>query len=343
MQAIIQRKYGFPEDVLQVREVPEPAVGDTEVLVQVFCSSIAGDDWHLMRGQPYVARVATGLRAPRNRIPGRDVAGRVQSIGAAVTRFQPGDEVFGWCDGGMAEYVAVSEDALMPKPVNLTSAEAAAVPISALTALQAVREKGNARPGAKVLVIGASGGVGTFAVQLAKAFGTEVVGVCSSGNVALVQSLGADRVVDYSLEDFAAGGDRYDAIVDLVGNRSMSALRRTLKPDGTLVMVGGSGGRWFKGTNRFLGAMLLSPFSRQRLRPLIHQDRREDLATLKELIEAGLVRPVVSAEYRLSEVQEAIRHFAEGHGRGKVVITVADSRSRAEPGEAQGARQLSSV
>ncbi len=321
MKAIIQSRYGAPSDVLEVQEIDTPVPREDEVLVRVEAAPIAGDDWHLMRGRPYIARFATGLRRPRNRIVGRELAGRVDAIGDRVERFKPGDQVFGWSAGALAEYVAVPENSLAPKPSNLTAEEAAPVPVSAFTALQALRDKGGVEPGQHVLIIGASGGVGTFAVQIAKALGARVTGVCSSANVELVRSLGADRVVDYTREDVTADS-RYDLIVDLVGDRSLSDLRRELAPSGTLVLVGGSGGRWFKGTDRFLRAMLLSPFVQQRLRPLVHADRQDDLLALKEMIEAGRVAPVISARFPMSEVAEAVGHFKAGHARGKVVIAI---------------------
>jgi NADPH:quinone reductase-like Zn-dependent oxidoreductase len=322
MRAIIHDAYGSPDDVLELRDIDTPAIRGGEVLVEVHASAVAGDDWHLVRGEPYAARLVTGLRTPKHRVPGRDVAGRVQAVGAAVTEFAPGDEVFGWCVGAFAEHVAVPETNLLHRPANLTLEQAAVVPVSGFTALQAVRDAGRVQPHQRVLVIGASGGVGTFTVQIAKAFGATVTGVCSTTNTDLVRSIGADHVVDYTLEDFAERAQRYDLIIDLVGNRSLSDLRHALTRRGTLVLVGGTGGRWFKGTHRFLGALLLSPFVRHRLRPLIHQDRTRDLATLKELIEAGKLTPVVSAHFSLTELPEAIRHFAHGHARGKVAITV---------------------
>lgn len=334
MKAIVQEKYGAPDEVLGLREIDKPAVKDGAVLIRVCASAAAGDDWHLVRGLPYAARMATGLFKPKNRIPGRDVAGVVEAVGKNVTRFKPGDEVFGWCEGAFAEYAAVPADALALKPANLTLAEAAVVPISAFTALQALRDKGRIQPGQKVLIVGASGGVGTFAVQLAKALGAEVTGVCSTKNVELVRALGADHVVDYTREDFTAGAQRYDLIVDMVGNRSISACRRALAAAGTLVMVGSSGlsakpgqrlgwlDRCFMGVHRWIKALVLSPFVRHTLKPCVHVDSQEDLTALKELIEAGKVRPVISATYPLGKVHDAIRHFAAGHARGKVVIAV---------------------
>lgn len=322
MKAIVQDRYGPPEDVLLLQDVDRPIVSDDEVLVRVHASAVAGDDWHLVRGLPYVARMVTGLLKPKNRIPGRDIAGVVEAVGRNVTQFGPGDGVFGWCEGAFGEYATASEDWLALKPSNLTFEQAAVVPISGFTALQAVGDTGRLQPGQQVLIIGASGGVGTFAVQIAKSFGATVVGVCSTGSVDLVRSLGADRVVDYTQEDFTRDGQRYDLIVDMVGARSLADTRRVLSPTGTLVMVGSSGGRWFKGTDRWAGAVLLSPFVRQRLRPLVHSDNKDDLVVLKQLIEAGKVTPVISAQYPVSRVAEAIRHFEEGHARGKVVIVV---------------------
>jgi NADPH:quinone reductase-like Zn-dependent oxidoreductase len=322
MKAIIQDRYGPPQDVLLLQDVDRPNVSDDEVLVRVHASAAAGDDWHLVRGLPYVARMVTGLLKPKNRIPGRDVAGVVKAVGRNVTQFGPGDGVFGWCEGAFAEYATASEDWLALKPSNLTFEQAAVVPISGFTALQAVGDTGRLQPGQQVLIIGASGGVGTFAVQIAKSLGATVVGVCSTGSVDLVRSIGADRVVDYTQEDFTRDGQRYDLIVDMVGARSLADTRRVLSPAGTLVMVGSSGGRWFKGTDRWAGAVLMSPFVRQRLRPLVHTDRKDDLVVLKQLIEARKVTPVISAQYPLSRVAEAISHFEEGHARGKVVIMV---------------------
>jgi NADPH:quinone reductase-like Zn-dependent oxidoreductase len=246
----------------------------------------------------------------------------VEAVGDGVTRFQPGDEVFGIAKGSFAEYARASEDKLAPKPANLTFEQAAVVAISGLTALQGLRDHAHVCPGQKVLIVGASGGVGTYAVQVAKVFGAHVTGVCSTTKVDLVRSIGADQVVDYTREDFAANGRRYEVILDMSGDRRLRDLRRALAPDGTLVMVGGSGGRWFKGTDRFLTGLLLSVFTQQSLRPLIHADRGRDLAIVKELIEAGHVRPIVAATYPLSRVRDAIEHFENGHARGKVVIAV---------------------
>jgi NADPH:quinone reductase-like Zn-dependent oxidoreductase len=281
--------------------------------------------WHLMTGLPYLVRImGYGLRTPKVRIRGRDVAGRVEAVGKNVTGFHLGEEVFGICDGSFAEYVCARADKLAPKPANLTFEQAAAVPISALTALQALRDRGKVQAGQKVLIIGAAGGVGSFAVQLAKAFGAEVTGVCSTTKVDLVRSIGADEVIDYTREDFADGARRYDLILDTAGRRSLSQLRRALTHRGTLVIVGGEGGgRWLGGFDRqILRAPILSLFARQRLRPFVSKERSEDLVVLKRLIEAGKVTPVIDRTYPLGDAPEAIRYLEAGHARGKIVITV---------------------
>ncbi len=323
MKAIVQDTYGSP-DVLQLKEIDRPLVGDDEVLVRVHAAGVDQGVWHMMAGLPYLIRIAGfGLRTPKNPVRGYDVAGRVEAVGENVSRFQPGDEVFGTCRGSFAEYACARADRLAPKPASLTFEQAAAVPISGYAALQAVRDQGKVRPGQRVLVIGAGGGVGTFAVQLAKGFGAEVTGVCSTTKTELVRSIGADHVIDYTREDFADGRNRYDVILDIAGNRSLSHLRRALAPEGTLVIVGGEGGgRWLGGIDRQLRAMLLSPFVRQKLGTWISTEREEDLETLRELLEAGKVRPVVDRTFPLSEVPEAIRYMRNGQARGKVVITV---------------------
>ena len=323
MKAIVQDKYGSP-DILQLREIDRPTVGDDEVLVRVHAAGVDQGVWHLMAGLPYLLRVAGfGLRAPKNPVRGSDAAGRVEAVGENVTRFQPGDEVFGTCRGSFAEYACARADRLAPKPANLTFEQAAAVPVSGCAALQAVRDQGRVRPGQHVLIIGAGGGVGTFAVQLAKAFGAEVTGVCSTTKTDLVRSIGADHVIDYTREDFADGRNRYDVILDIAGNRSLSHLRRALSPEGTLVIVGGEGGgRWFGGIDRQLRAHLLSPFVRQKMGTWISTERKEDLEALRELLEAGKVTPVIDRTFPLSEAPEAIRYLRTGHAHGKVVITV---------------------
>ena len=323
MKAIVQDTYGSP-DVLQLREIDTPVAGDDDVLVQVRAAGVDQGVWHLMAGLPYLVRIAgVGLRAPKNPIRGVDVAGRVEAVGENVTRFQPGDEVFGTCRGSFAECACARADRLARKPANLTFDQAAAVPVSGCTALQAVRDRGKVRAGQRVLIIGAGGGVGTFAVQLAKAFGAEVIGVCSTTKMELVRSIGADRVIDYTQEDFADGRNRYDVILDIAGNRSLSHLRRALAPEGRLVLVGGEGGgRWLGGVDRTLRALVLSPFVRQKLSTWIATQPREDLEALHELLEAGKVTPVVDRTFPLSEVPEAIRYLRDGRAHGKVVITM---------------------
>jgi NADPH:quinone reductase-like Zn-dependent oxidoreductase len=324
MKAVVQGTYGSP-DVLELRDVDRPVVGDGDVLVRVYGAGVDPGVWHLMTGRPYLVRVmGYGLRTPKVGIRGRDVAGRVEAVGNNVTQVQPGEEVFGIGEGSFAEYVSARPDKLAPKPANLTFEQAAAVPISGLTALQALRDTGKVQPGQKVLIIGAAGGVGSFAVQLAKAFGAEVTGVASTTKVDLVRSLGADEVLDYTREDFADGARRWDLIVDTAGRRSLSHLRDALTRRGTLVIVGGEGGgRWLGGFDRqILRAPILSLLVRQRLRPLVSKERSGDLVVLKELIEAGKVTPDIDRTYPLSEVPEAIRYLEAGHARGKIVIRV---------------------
>jgi NADPH:quinone reductase-like Zn-dependent oxidoreductase len=323
MKAIVQDTYGSP-GVLQLREIDKPMVGDGDVLVRVHAAGVDQGVWHLMAGLPYLVRVAgVGLRAPRNPVRGVDVGGRVEAVGENVIQIQPGDEVFGTCRGAFAEYACARADQLAPKPTNLTFEQAAAVPVSGCTALQAVRDRGKIRPGRRVLIIGAGGGVGTFAVQLAKALGGEVTGVSSTTKVELVRSIGADRVIDYTREDFADDRNRYDVILDIAGNRSLSHLRRALDPEGTLVLVGGEGGgRWLGGVDRTLRALVLSRFVRQKLVTWIATQPKEDLEALHELLEAGKVTPVVDRTFPLSEVPEAIRYLRDGRAHGKVVITV---------------------
>jgi NADPH:quinone reductase-like Zn-dependent oxidoreductase len=323
MKAIVRDEYG-PPDVLDLREIDKPVVEDDEVLVRVHAAGVGREVWHVMTGLPYPIRLAGyGLRAPKNPVIGSDVAGVVEAIGKDVRRFRPGDEVFGIGKGSYAEYARAREDKLAPKPANLTFGQAAAVAISGLTALQGLRDHGRVGPGQKVLVVGASGGVGTFAVQIAKALGAHVTGVCSTKKVETVRSIGADHVIDYTQEDFAEGDQRYDLILDIGGNSSLSRLRRALAPEGTLVITGGEGGgRWLGGTDRQLRAMMLSPFVGQKLGTFINKENHEDLTVLTELIEAGMVTPVIDRTYPLSEVPEAIRYLEEGHAQGKVVITV---------------------
>jgi NADPH:quinone reductase-like Zn-dependent oxidoreductase len=321
MKAIVQDTYGSA-DVLELRDIDTPAIGDDDVLIRVRAASAHIGDWHVMTGLPYLGRMAFGLRTPKARVRGTDVAGRVEAVGQNVTTFRPGDEVFGSCNGSFAEHATARPDRLGPKPANLTFEQAATVPTSGCTALQALRNVGKVQAGQKVLIIGAAGGVGSFAVQIAKAFGAHVTGVGSTTKVDLVRSIGADEVIDYTREDFAATGQRYDVILDIAGNRSVSHLRRALAPRGHLVIVGGEGGgRWF-GIGRQLRASVLSLFVGQKLGTLIAKPTGEDLVVLKELIEAGKVMPVIDSTYPLSQVPEAIVHLEEGHARGKVVITV---------------------
>lgn len=323
MKAIVQDRYGST-DVLEFRDIEDPVVGENDVLVRVHAAGCGPDVWHLMTGLPYFVRPTIGLRRPRVGVRGRDVAGRAQAVGARVTGFRPGDEVMGIVEGSFAELAIGRLDKLVPKPVRLTFEQAAAAPISGLTALQAIRDVGEVRPGQRVLVIGAGGGVGTLTVQVAKAFGAQVTGVCSTSKVDLVRSIGADEVIDYTREDFPDGTRRWDLIVDTAGRRPLSVLRRALSPRGTLVIVGGEGGgRWTGGFFRqILRAPLLSLFTAQRLRPVVSKEKREDLQAVAELIETGTVTPVIDRTYPLIEAPEAIRYLEQGHSRGKVVITV---------------------
>jgi NADPH:quinone reductase-like Zn-dependent oxidoreductase len=321
MQAIVHSRYG-PPDALQLKDIDTPVITDDQVLVRVHAAAVGKGDWLTVRGLPYVARLRYGLRKPTHPVPGFDLAGRVEAVGSKVTRLQPGDAVFGWCDGSFAEYASVPEGQLVLKPANLTFEQAAAVPISGFAALQALRDTGEVQPGQQVVIIGASGGVGSFAVQLAKTFGAEVTGVCSTKSVEMVRSLGADQVIDYTQEDFTRSGQRYDLILEMAGNRSLADLRRALTPKGTLVLVGGSGGKWFMGTGRTLRAVLVSPFMGQRLRSFFSKPKRTDLVVLKELIEAGKITPVIDRTFPLNEGREAIRYVGERSTQGKTVITM---------------------
>jgi NADPH:quinone reductase-like Zn-dependent oxidoreductase len=320
MKAIVYCDYGSP-DVLKVEDVEKPVPGDDEVLIRVRAAALNPLDWHFMRGTPYVGRIGMGLRRPEVTRLGVDFAGTVEAIGKKVTRFKPGDEVFGARTGAFGEYVSVrAEGAVAPKPANLTFEQAASVPIAAITALQGLRDKGQVRAGQKVLINGASGGVGTFAVQIAKSLGADVTGVCSSRNVDLVRSLGADRVIDYTRTDFTKGDQRYDLIFDTVGNHSLSECRRALNPGGIYLIVGGPSGRWIAPLDRALGAFVLSPFVSQKLVMFFARMNRDDLVALGDLVQAGKVTPVIDRRYRLSEVPAAMRYLEEGHARGKVVI-----------------------
>jgi NADPH:quinone reductase-like Zn-dependent oxidoreductase len=322
MKAIVYCDYGSP-DVLKLENIEKPTLEDDQVLVRVRAASVNPLDWHYMRGTPYVMRMEAGLRKPKVIRLGVDFAGTVEAVGRNVKRFQPGDEVFGGRTGAFAEYVAVREDrALALKPANLTFEQAASVPIAALTALQGLRDKGKIQPGQKVLINGASGGVGTFAVQIAKSFGAEVTGVCSTRNVEMVRSIGADQVIDYTKEDFTKGTQRYDVIFDAVGNHSLLESRRALNPKGKYIMVGGPPGRWIDPLPRALNAFVLSRFVSQDLAMFLAQLNKEDLTILGDLMHAGKVRPVIDRQYSLSEVPEAIRYLEKGHARGKVVISL---------------------
>jgi NADPH:quinone reductase-like Zn-dependent oxidoreductase len=324
MQAIVQDQYGPAEDVLRLEDIDRPAIGDDEVLLRVHAAGVDRGVWHLMTGLPYPVRFAGyGVRAPKDRVRGRDVAGRVEAVGRAVTTLAAGDEVFGISDGSFAGYACARADKLAPLPRGLTFEQAAAVPVSALTALQAVRDHGRVQAGQKVLVIGASGGVGTFAVQIARAFGAEVTGVCSSAKVDLVRSIGADHVIDYTLGDISRGGVRYDVILDIGGSRPLRSLRRILAPRGTLVIVGAeTGGRWLGGTDRLVRALLLSPFVGPKLGTFMCSENAADLLVLTGLIESGQVMPVIDRTYPLSETPAAVAYLQAGRARGKVVISV---------------------
>jgi NADPH:quinone reductase-like Zn-dependent oxidoreductase len=325
MTAIVQDEYGTaPEDVLRLAEIARPTIAADEILVRVHAASVDRGTWHLMAGLPYPVRIlGFAFRAPKVSNPGRSLAGTVESAGHEVTGFEPGDEVYGTCDGSFAPYARVRASRLAPKPANLSFEQAAAVPVSALTALQAVRDHAKVQPGQQVLIIGASGGVGTFAVQIAKAFGAEVTGVCSTAKMDLVRAIGADHVIDYTREDIAEDEHRYDVILDIGGNRRLSRLRRALTPRGRLVIVGGeTGGRWLGGTDRQLRALLLSPLVSQELSTFVASENSADLGVLRDLIESGKIAPAVDRTYPLSETPAAIRYVQEGRARGKVVITI---------------------
>jgi NADPH:quinone reductase-like Zn-dependent oxidoreductase len=323
MKAIVYHRYGSP-DVLEYKEIETPAPEDDQVLIEVRAASVNPIDWHFMRGTPYVARIISGLRKPKHRRLGADVAGRVEAVGRNVTRFKPGDEVYGTCRGTFAEYACAPDRALALKPDNATFEQAAAVPVAAFSALQSLR-KGRIQPGHKVLINGAAGGVGTFAVQIAKSFGAEVTGVCSTRNVEMVRSIGADRVIDYTRHNFTEGYEHYDIIVDCIGNHSLSVFRRVLKAKGSYIMIGGPTGRWFRPMDRGIRALLLSPFVSQKLAMFLARSSKDDLAVLRDLIEAGKVTPVIDRYFGLSEVPRAIRYLEEGHARGKVVITIKEN------------------
>lgn len=322
MQAIVQDTYGSAE-VMQLRHIDKPEVGDGEVLVRVRAAGVNPADWAVMSGLPYIARPAYGLRRPKIGVRGTDVAGTVEAVSPGVTHLRVGDEVFGWCTGSYAEYVATAEGTLATKPANVTFEQAAAVAMAGMVALQALRDHGRVRAGQRVLINGASGGIGTFAVQIAKSLGAHVTGVASTRNVELVRSIGADEVIDYTQADFTKAGLRYDVILDCVANHSLSDLRRALTPTGTLIPNGGNfGNRWFAGGGRVLSANVVSRFVSQTLRPFLLSPNLDDLVVLKELIEAGKLTPVIERTYPLKEAPQALSHVGEGHARGKVAITV---------------------
>jgi NADPH:quinone reductase-like Zn-dependent oxidoreductase len=326
MQAIVQTEYGSA-DVFRLGEIERPTIGDDEVLVRVHAAGLDRGTWHLMAGKAYLIRLmGFGIRRPKNPVPGLDVAGTVVAVGADVTRFEVGDEVFGISTGSFAEYAAAREDKLVHKPANLTFEQAAVVAISGITALQSLRDAGRLEAGQHVLIVGASGGVGTYAVQIAKALGAEVTGVCSTAKVDLVREIGADHVIDYTKDDFADGPQRYDLILDIGGNSPLSRLRRALTPHGTLVLVGGeNGGRWIGGMDRQLRALALSPFVGQRLTMTISKERYADIERVARLVEAGQVTPAIDKTYPLHQAAAAMRRLEAGRARGKLVIAVTDA------------------
>jgi NADPH:quinone reductase-like Zn-dependent oxidoreductase len=332
MKAIVQDRYGSHE-VLEERTIERPEVGDDQVLVRVHAASIHVGDWVVMTGSPFIMRMATGLRRPKNRVPGTDVAGTVEAIGKDVTGLRPGDAVFGWGSGAFAEYVAAGQDQFLPKPVNLSFEQASAVGVSATTALQLLRDDGKVQPGQKVLINGASGGVGTFAVQIAKSLGAEVTGVTSTKNVEMVRSIGADHVVDYTKDDFTQGSERYDVILDNVGNHSMAQTRRALTATGILISNGGghAGGK----LARTIRTMLVSIFVRKQAAPTVKAQNRDDLVALKKLVEAGKLKPVIDGTYSLSETPKAIARLTTGRARGTIVITVLDAQPAVGPADKQ--------
>jgi NADPH:quinone reductase-like Zn-dependent oxidoreductase len=321
MKAIVYRRYGSP-DVLRLEEVAKPVPKDGDVLVRVHAASVNPLDWHLLRGKPYIVRPTSGWRRPKRNIPGVDVAGVVEAVGRDVTGVKPGDEVFGEKTRACAEYVCGPEKLFVNKPANMTLEQAAAIPVGAVTALQALREKGNVQAGQKVLINGASGGVGTFAVQLAKHFGADVTGVTGTPNVELVASIGADRVIDYTREDFTRTGDSYDLIIDNAGNRSLMAMRQALTASGTAILVGASKGDWVGPIARMLVGQQLSRFGERTFRSMLTDIEREDLLFIKELVEAGKVTPIIDRRYPLSETADAVRYLETMRARGKVVITL---------------------
>ena len=324
MKAIVYDRYGSPE-VLKCEEIEKPNPGEGEVLIKVCAASVNPYDWHFMRGQPYFIRLMAGLAKPKQRRLGADVAGCVEAVGESVSRFKPGDAVFGACRGAFSQYVCAPERTLAIKPDNVSFEQAASAPIAGLTALQGLRDQGKIHAGLNVLINGAAGGVGTFAVQLAKSFGAEVTGVCSTRNVEMIRAIGADQAVDYTRQDFSELGRRYDLIFDCIGNHSLLACRKVMNPNGISVEVGGSAGRWMLGFFVHAAAvLLLSPFISQRFVTLMAKSKSGDLATIAQLMAAGKLTPVIDRRYGLNDVPEAIRYLEAGHARGKVVITLQD-------------------
>jgi NADPH:quinone reductase-like Zn-dependent oxidoreductase len=320
VKAALHQQYGSP-DLLAFEDTAIPVPGDKDVLLKVRAASVNPLDWHTVRGTPYPLRIGNGFGAPKRALIGVDVAGQVEAAGAMVAQVRSGDEVFGVCQGAFAEYACAKEDRIVAKPAALSFEQAAAMPVAGLTALQGLRDRGRLQRGQRVLIVGASGGVGTFAVQLARWLGADVTAVCSTRNVELVRSIGANHVIDYTKEDLTRGGRDYDLILDMAGTHSLSALRRVLTRRGTCVVVGAPSGRWIAGPDRFIKALLLSPFVSQRMVPFIASANRKDLMVLKDLVEAGEVTPVIDRTYRLNEVGQALRYLEQGHARGKVVIT----------------------
>jgi NADPH:quinone reductase-like Zn-dependent oxidoreductase len=331
MKAVVYTDYG-PPDVLQIRDIKKPVPNEDQILVKVRAASVNPYDWHFIRGTPYIMRLMmAGIRKPKDPRLGVDYAGTVEAVGKNVTQFKPGDEVFGNKSGAFAEYLCARADrAVVLKPANITFEQAAGVPVAGLTALQGLRDKGKVQPGQKVLINGASGGVGTFAVQVAKSFGADVSGVCSGRNVDLVRSLGADHVIDYTKEDFSKGDERYDVILDNVGTQPLSGFRRVLKPNGICVMIGGGGpneGKWVGPMARPIKALLMSPFISQKIGMMMAEGNKDDLNTLADLMQSGKVTPVIDRTYPLSEIREAVRYVETGRARGKVIITVAQDNN----------------
>lgn len=323
MKAVVHRCYGSA-DVLKLENIEKPIPAANEVLVKVKAASVNPLDWHYMRGSPYIMRlIGSGLGAPKNPRLGVDFAGTVEAVGSSVRQFKPGDEVFGGGNGAFGEYVMIAEDqGIVLKPENISFEQAASVPIAAITALQALRDEGQIMPGQKVLINGASGGVGTFAVQIAKSYGAEVTGICSGRNAEMVKSLGADYVINYKQEDYTQGSEKYDLIIDMIGNHSLSQNRKVMTPHGKFIIIGGAKGNWLAPLMRPISAMMYSPFVDQEFYMFIAQIRKQDLSVLGELMKSGEITPVIDRSYPLNEVQDAIRYSEQGHARGKIIITM---------------------